>query len=113
MLIRPQRVLRYALALPHPPPRPLKAQHHQPRQRHAIPAQAYRLPAMGTAEHLPAAHITAQADNGMLMGKKNTTRNGPTSVGKAAGDDSNRQPPGQRARPHSKPRQYLASQIDH
>jgi len=87
MLIRPQRIPRYTLALPKPTPCALKPQHHQPRQRHTISAQLHRLPATTTAEHLPAARITAQADNGMLMGQKNTSRNSPGSVGKTGADN--------------------------
>ncbi len=111
MLISPQRIPRYALALPPPSPRPLEAHHHQPRQRHAIPTQPHRLPPAGTAEHLPAARITPQADNGMLMGQQDTTRNGPASVGKTGSDNKKSQPPRQRARPHGKPRHCLAGQV--
>ena len=111
-LISPQRITRHTLALPQPAPRPHKAQHHQRRQRHAVPAQAHRLPAAGTAEHLPAAHITAQADNGMLMRQQNTSGNGPASVGNTGGDNCKGRPPGQRARPYGEPRQYLATQVD-
>ncbi len=111
MLISAHCIPRYALALPHPSLRPYKAQHHQPRQRHAVPAQAHRLPATGTAEHLPAAHITAQADNGMLMRQQNTSGNGPASVGNTGDDNSKGRPPGQRARPYGEPSQYLATQV--
>jgi len=111
VLIGPQRITRHTLALPQPLPRPLEAQHHQRRQRNAVPAQTHRLPATGTAEHAPAARITAQASHGMLMGQQDTSRDGPASMGDTGGDDGKGLPPGQRARPNGEPCQHLANQV--
>jgi len=112
MLIRAQGIRRYTLALPQPAPGALKAHHHQPRQGHAVPAQPHRLPATTTGVHLPAAHITAQAGNGLFMGQQNTAGKRPGSVGKAGNDEGKRQPGWQRACPRGKPGYPLACQVD-
>lgn len=68
----------------HPPlPRQPVAQHHDQRQRQAVRAQLYGVPASRRAPQLPAVSIAAQATNRRTVGQANMTRQGPQGMGQA------------------------------
>jgi len=106
-----QGIANNALAFTKPVPRPHEPQHHQTRQRYAIPTQAHGLPTLGTAEQPPAKRITPQAGDGASMGQQDTSRDGPASMGKAKGYSRKAKPPGCRTQPQGRLCQPLADQI--